>query len=195
MYDFQLILKKDNQKFNEILKLLTTNKAYSISGDKINNEYIITDIEMLETFELDTSICFIKMNNQKNIEIRINEDCSHNIILYRENLAYCGIYNVLKLNVPCCLITVKHHTAWSLIGIAEPKIKCDEVNIKGLINIEIEFNHLEDYQEIIGYKDELNSRCVFQKGTFEFKIGHTYRIKYQKIVTCGLSKIIESVEV
>lgn len=197
MYDFQLILKKDNPNFNKITKLIEINKVYSFSVINNNDEYVIFDIfdtKEVDYTEYNTTIKSITNDINFDTIIKTNP-LSTGVILKRENKAYCGLYNELKLNIPCCLIVRNIHNKNFLIGISEVKILSKQIKVKGLINIGIEFNHLNDYQEVVVMDKAFQIRIVFQKHSFEFKVGCNYEIKYQKISEDYLFKIIESNEI
>lgn len=189
MYDFQLILNKDNPKFNKIINLIKINKTYSFSVINNDEEYIIMDVNEVNFTLFNTVIKSI--TNDININTIIKTTSLSDVILKRDNRAYCGLYNELKLNIPCCLIINNKNY---LIGISEPNIFSEKIKVKGLININIEFNHLNDYQEIVVMNSNIKIRIVFQKDSFVFKVGHNYTIKYIKMTEDYLFKIIESNE-
>jgi hypothetical protein len=191
MYDFQLVLKKNNPKFNELAKLIKIYKIYSISFINNDEEYIIIDIEEKDHVKYNTTIKSITNDINMNTIIKTNP-LSTGVILARDNKAYCGLYNELKLNIPCCLILCGKN---QLIGVSETEIISKQIKIKGLINIGIEYNHLNDYQEIVTMDKDVKNRIVFQKHSFEFKVGHNYIIKLQKTQEDYLHKIIESDEI
>lgn len=194
MYDLQFILKKDHPKVTEILKLLQIGKVVTLNGIKEFNHYNILSVNTntnIIIFEYDTVITSITTNDDTNTIIYTTQK---RIDLNRSNMAYCGIYNELKLNIPCCLITYNDQ----LIGICPVKTRSDKIEVRGLINISIEFPHLTDYYEVIPIlKSRISyvGRVVYQKGQFEFKIGCTYKLNYQKMYEKQLYKIIESTEI
>lgn len=134
MYDLQFILKKDHPKVTEFLKLLKVGKTVTINGIKEFNQYNILDVSISGTiFELDTVITSIKTDDDINTIINTIQ---RNIYLNRSNMAYCSIYNELKLNIPCCLMIYNDQ----LVGISSVKTRSDKIEVRGLINISIEFH-------------------------------------------------------
>jgi hypothetical protein len=192
MYDLQFILKKDHPKVTEFLKLLKVGKTVNINAIKEFNQYNILDISISGLiFELDTVITSITTDDDINTIINTIQ---RKIYLNRSNMAYCSIYNELKLNIPCCLMVQNSQ----LIGISPVKTRSDKIEVRGLININIEFPHLIDYYELIpSFKSIISyvGRIVYQKGQFEFKIGCNYTLTYQKMCEKQLYKIIESTEI
>lgn len=156
-----------------------------------NDEYIIIDIGTTDCIGYNTTIKSITYDTNYNSIIK-TDALSPDVILKRENKAYCGIYNELKLNTPCYLIL---HKSNYLMGISDAKILSKQIKVKGLINIGIEFKHLDDYQEVVVTDIEFRGRMVFQKHSFEFKVGYNYEIKCQKMIEDYLFKIIECNEI
>ncbi len=191
MYDFYLILHKENPKCNEIIKLIEVNKVYVFSINFHNEEYIIIDVKEINYTEFYTVINSVTNDINMDTIVKTGSLLPINVILKRENDAYCSIYNKLKLNIPCCLILYNN----CLMGISEVKIFSEQITVGGLINIDIEFDDLHNYQEVIAIDPEFKRRMVFPKSSFKFKIGHNYEVKYEKITEDFLYKIIESNEI
>lgn len=196
MYDFNLILHKENPKCNKIINSIEINKAYLFSVDNDNEKYSIIDVHDMkypDFVEFNTVIKSITNDVNMNTIVKTGSLLPVDIILDRRNKAYCSIYNKLKPNVPCCLMIYDTHF---LIGISDVKIVSEQIKVRGLINIDIEFDNLHNYQEVVAFDSRVRKRrMVFPKNSFEFKVEHNYEIKYEKMTQDYLYKIIESKEV
>ena len=188
-YDAIFILEKYNPKLDLILSVLRPDNAFILHTFELGNN-VIYDLESIEIMRYEDKIISVKTDHKSTL-LRL-ESKLDKVQLCKFKPAYCGIFNQLKLNTTLCLIFVDKrwiNGTFELIGVAQSN--AIEIQVKGLINIGIEFEHLPNYVEVIT-KESQQQRFICEKDAFLFEIGFIYNITYQK-TTDELYQILECV--
>lgn len=180
-----LILKRDNEKFNDLLKDLKVNDIISLNYIKDKNDNIITKISS-EIYRSETIIKNLKTDLDGNTYITtspvlcIENDESINIVLKRNYPLYHELYNKLDINKNTKLIMFVRKEQLQILDIREPINLSREITVIGSINIGKEVKVLNDFVEIIYMNHKKGLRFLISKSSNNLEEQKRYKIKYVK---------------
>jgi hypothetical protein len=179
-----LLLKSNNPKINELLRIIMKNKRLIFDCVRENKKFYIIDIKTNKLRNLEATI--INFEKEKYTEnIHIITDPFRMLILNKNYTDYNKLYNKLKVGNTYLFILNSDNN--QLLDVKKTLKRIGYIEVLDMISINSDFEDLDDYIEI----KTKNTNGRFLYDSF-LNIGCEYKITYSKSFSSNLYKIIRS---